>query len=612
MSDKLAFQMPMDQRSRNQPAGCPERMEGQVGSRKIVSAIGLVAAIVFGACSQSVTTVPSATTATGTPGTFSRGQGGDLKVLYWQAPSILNPHLANGKRDTDAARLVLEPLASWGPNAKPVANGLAAEIPTLDNGGVSKDFTTVTWKLRTGVKWSDGSPLTADDVVFTFSFISDPKTAASTFNNTVGVKSVVAKDPGSVVVTYAAPNPNYYQWGVGVCCSILQKAQFAEYVGAKAKEAPGNQKPVGTGPYKVTSFKAGDLIQFAANENFREPSKPYFKTVNWKGGGDAASAARAVFQTGEVDYALNLQVEAAVLKPMIAASTTGTMLSAYGSGVERIVLNFSNPNAPGDKRSEPDTKHPFFSDKNVRLALAMATDRKIVAQQLYGDGLTGKAGCNFITGIPDYESKNTADFCGKFDIAGAAKLLDENGWKLGPDNIRAKDGVPLKILFQTPVNSARQLTQDIMKANWEKAGFKVELKKVDPNTFFTNTSPDDWAHFYADIEMYTNNSDPDPTSYLNAWTTKQSAAKANLWQSGNHARYQNPEYDRIIESLRVETDPKKRADLVIKANDVLILDVVMIPLVTRSQVTSGASKTLKGIVPSGWDSEMYQIADWYK
>ena len=585
-------------------------------------AISFSALLLASACAQSgpatTTSAPSAggsAAGSGGPAAFKRGDGGELKILYWQAPTILNPHQATGTKDSDASRLVVEPLASWGPDAKPIANGLAKEIPTVANGGVSADFTTVTWKLKDNLKWSDGSAVTADDVVFTFNLIKDPASAATTADNTEGVKSVVAKDPSTVVLTYDAPNPNFYQWGVGTCCGILQKKQFNDYTGAKLKDAPGNLKPIGTGPYTVTDFKPGDVVQYAANSNFRDPNKPYFKTVNFKGGGDAESSARALFQTGDVDYAWNLQVAANILQPMIAQSTKGTMLSVFGSSVERILLNFADPNAPGDQRGEPTTKHPFFNGPDgltVRKALAMATDRKTVAQQLYGDGLTGKPGCNIITGIPDFESTATQSFCSQFDPVAAGKLLDDAGWKLGSDNVRAKNGVKLKILYQTTVNAVRQATQAIMKTNWEKAGFSVELKSVPAATFFTNTSPDGANHFWSDVEMFTNNSDPDPTSYLNGWTTKQIAQKSNNWQTGNYNRYSDPTFDGYIDQLRKETDPAKRADLIKKANDNLILNVVIIPIVTRTQVTSGISKTIKGDTPTGWDSEMYNIQDWYK
>ena len=581
-------------------------------------AVSFAAVLLASACATPGTpgTSPSGSAAgSGGGAAFKRGDGGELKILYWQAPTILNPHQATGTKDSDSSRLVVEPLASWGPDAKPVANGLAKEIPTVANGGVSSDFTTVTWKLKDGLKWSDGSPVTADDVVFTFTQIHDPATASTTEDNTEGVKSVTAKDASTVVLTYDEPNPNFYQWGVGTCCGILQKAQFANFTGAKMKDAPGNLKPIGTGPYMVTDFKPGDVVTYAANPNFRDPNKPYFKTVNFKGGGDAESSARALFQTGDVDYAWNLQVAANILQPMISSSTKGKMLSVYGSSVERILLNFADPNAAGDARGEPTTKHPFFNGADgltVRKALAMATDRQTVAKQLYGDGLTGKPGCNIITGVPDFESTATTSFCSQFDPTAAAKMLDDAGWKLGSDNVRAKGGVKLKILYQTTVNAVRQATQAIMKTNWEKAGFSVELKQVPASTFFTNTSPDGANHFWADVEMFTNNSDPDPTSYLNGWTTKQIAQKSNNWQTGNYNRYSNPQFDGIIDQLRKETDSAKRATLIKQANDILILDVVIIPIVTRTQVTSAISNTIKGNVPTGWDSEMYNIQDWYK
>ena len=186
-------------------------------------AVSFSAVILAAACAQTGTTSPSGSDAGSAKPATTRGQGGDLKILYWQPPTILNQHQATGTKDADAARLVLEPLATYGLDGKPVLNGLTAEIPTLENGGVAKDLTTVTWKLKQGVKWSDGTAFTADDVAFTFQYMKDPKTAATTSGDVDGIKSVTAKDPNTIVVTYDAPNANYYQWGVA-CCFILQKA----------------------------------------------------------------------------------------------------------------------------------------------------------------------------------------------------------------------------------------------------------------------------------------------------------------------------------------------------------------------------------------------------
>lgn len=554
-----------------------------------------------------------------TPGTSSgglatqRGNGGDLKIAYWQAPSTLNPHLATGPKDSDAARLVLEPLASLGKDGQPIANGLAVEIPTIANGGIAKDFTSVTWKLRQGVKWSDGSPFSADDVIFTYQYQCDPLTAASTFDRCDGVQSVVARDSNTVVVTYRSPHPFVFQWGVGSDGAILQKAQYRSCAGTRAATCDADRQPVGTGPYKVREFRASDVVTYDVNDNFRDQNKPFFRSVTWKGGGDPEATARALFQTGDIDYAWNLQVDATTLRNLSQNSQTGNLVTVFGSSVERIELNFSNPAASlGDRRSEPDTRHPFFADKGVRRALAMATNRDAIAQRLYGDGVFGKATCNVLAAPDTVSSPNTKGFdvC-RFDPSAANAELDRAGWVKGADGVRAKNGVKLTMLFQTSVNARRENTQLLLEKDWESVGFQVELRAEPLSTFFLSSSPGGASRFWADVQMYADGGDPDPTQYLaRSWTTAEIASKANNWLLGNRGRYANKDFDALVAQLRTETDPAKRAQLAIQANDVLIQDVAVIALVQRAAVTSGVAKSLKGVDPSPWDSEMYNVADW--
>ena len=558
------------------------------------------------------TTAPAAASKAAAGG---RGRGDKLKLLWWQAPDILNPHLASGTKDYDAARVVLEPLAAMGPDGKPVPY-LAAEIPTVQNGGVSSDLKTVTWKLKPGVKWSDGSEFTADDVVFTYQYMADKATAATTSETTEGAEKVEAKDKNTVVVTWKEPNPNPYQMFVSSRGLIIQKKQFQDHMGAKAKDAPGNLNPIGTGPYKVREFKPGDVVTYDLNDQFRDPDKPFFKEVELKGGGDATSAARAVFQTGDVDYAWNMQVEAAVLWQLMGGGK-GDLVTATSPNVERLLLNRADPNKEVDgARSEPTTKHPFFSDLKVRQAFAMAVDRKAIAEQLYGGGLTGEATTNIITAPPELASPNTANLeIMKLDIAKANQFLDEAGWRKGPDGIRQKDGVRMKVLYQTTINPLRQKTQDIIKAGWEQLGVEVELKTVDSRIFFSTDvgNPDTANKFYSDVEMFTDGAEqPDQTNYLADWTTKQISQKSNEWRGLNRERYSNPEYDQAWEQLRRETDPAKRKDLVIKMNDILVSDVVIIPLVARKFPVSGKSKQIQGVNASPWDSDLWNIADWTK
>jgi peptide/nickel transport system substrate-binding protein len=560
------------------------------------------------AASEAPTAAPAA-------GAGGRGAGETLRVLYWQAPTILNSHLASGTKDYDASRLILEPLASIGVDGKPMPV-LAAEIPTVENGGVSEDLKTVTWKLKPDVKWSDGSAFTADDVVFTYTYCADEKTACTDSTRFDGAEKVEAVDPQTVKITWTEPNPNPYQMFVAGLGQILQKKQFESCVGEKASTdsacQAANNAPIGTGPYKLREFKPGDQVTYDINENYREADKPFFKEVIFKGGGDATSAARAVFQTGDTDYAWNLQVEAPVLA-QLEQGGQGEFITIAGSSVERILLNRTNPDpALGDNRSEVSQPHPFLTDLKVRQALGMAIDRKAVAA-LYPPG-AGPT-CEIITTQPYIDPAQIYGGRHKCepDIEGAKKLLDEAGWTVGSDGIREKGGVKMRVIYSTTVNPLRQKEQALVKAAWDQLGVSTELKSTDAGVYFSSDAgnPDTVSHFFTDVAMYTNNYEqPDPTSYLCGWTTDQIAAKANNWQLANTERYSNPEYDALCEQLRTETDEAKRKEAVLKMNDIIVEDVVIIPLVARPQVASGINKNLKGVVPNPWDSEMWNIADW--
>jgi peptide/nickel transport system substrate-binding protein len=533
--------------------------------------------------------------------------GGDttaLKILEWQAPTILNTHLSQGTKDSNAAALILEPLAAWGDKSSPIPI-LAAEIPTVDNGGVSKDLTSVTWKLKSGIKWSDGSDFTADDVVFTWEYCADPATACTSVSAFDPIAKVEAVDPQTVKITWKEPNANSYIAFVGGFQGVvLQKKQFTECKGAAAATCAANNAPIGTGPFVLKEFKAGDVATYEKNPAYRDAAKVAFNTVEIKGGGDAVSAARAVCETGEVDYAWNLQVEAAVMAEIVKGGKC-TLLKP-SSGIERLLINFANPDpALGDKRSEPDQPHPILSDLKVRQALALAIDKKTMAEQVYGEA--GEPTCNILTEPADLASPNTK--CDQ-DIEGAKKLLDEAGWTLNADGVREKDGVVLALSYQTTINAVRQKEQALVKANWAEIGVTANLKAIDAGVFFSSDAgnPDTGAHFFADIEMFTNsNSDPDPTTYFDGWTCAQIAQKSNGWSLNNYNRYCSKDYDALMDQLKKELDPAKRKELYIKLNDQLANDVVNIPLINRT-TPEGAATSLVGPAPGSFSTKFWKIA----
>ena len=534
------------------------------------------------------------------------GGGGTLKLLWWQGPTLLNPHFAVGTKDQDGSRLFYEPLAAWDSNAE-IRAVLAAEIPSVANGGLAEDGRSVTWKLKQGVKWHDGQPFTADDVVFNWAYARDPATAAVTVGsyNTVTAEKV---DAHTVRVSSDTPMPFWADAFVGNNGMIIPKHLFEAYAGAKSRDAPTNLQPVGTGPYLFKEFRPGDLVAGVINPDYHQPNRPYFDAVEMKGGGDAASAARAVLQTGEYDLAWNLQVEDEVLTRLEAAGKGAIRITENGN-LEMIQLNSTDPNVEVDgERSSVKTTHPSLSDPAVRQALSLLVDRDSVHKYIYGRG--GLASSNVVVNPAPFRSPNTRF---EFSVEKAAALLDQAGWKPGPDGIRAKDGKQLKYLFQTSTNGPRQKTQQIIKQALKKAGIEVELKSVIASVFFSSdtANPDTYPHFYADLQMYTTGPLlPDPQLWMQLFLSTEVAQKANKWQGRNICRWRNAEYDAVFKQAAVEIDPVKRAALIIKLNDLVIRDIAVIPVVTRPSVAAVA-KTLQAEL-SGFDSYIWDLANFYK
>ncbi len=542
-----------------------------------------------------------------------RGDDGHVSIIYWQAPSILNPYLSGGTKDVEAASLVIEPLARYDQDGNMVP-WLAEEIPTVENGGVAEDLRSITWKLRKGIKWSDGSELTAEDVVFTAQYCMHPEGGCAQLSKFEGVEKVEAVDAYTVRITFSEPKPFPYGPFVGATTPVIQKAQFQDCLGARAPECTeANFHPVGTGPFRVVEFKPNDVITMEANPNYRDPDKPAFATLTFKGGGDATSAARAVLQTGEFDYAWNLQIPPDVLANMEKAGK-GKVISGFGTLVERLMVNLTDPspNLPEGERSTRKHPHPFLTDPQVREALSLAIDRKLLTE--IGYGKAGRPGCNVLPAPAIYRS-DANDSCLVQDIERAKKILEEDGWvDTNGDGVRERDGVELRILYQTSTNQVRQDFQALIKQWWAEIGVATELRNIDASVFFGSdpASPDTYQKFYADIEMYANNFDgTDPEAYMASWKCGREPRPETQWQGENMPRFCNAAYDALVEAMGKTASLEKRAELAKMMNDILMKHYIIIPLVERGRV-SAHSNTLGGVVMNTWDSELWNAADWYR
>lgn len=542
----------------------------------------------------------------------TRGEGGELKIIQWQAPSMLSPHVSTGTKDYLASCLITEPLMHYMPDGLLIPN-LITEVPTVENGLLGEDLKSVTYKLKEGVKWSDGEPLTAEDVVFTWQWVTDPENASVSAGVYASIANIEATDDLTAVVTFDEPNANWAEPHAGTLWGYVYPKHVLDVEDKKAAHDAFLLNPVGTGPYKVETFTPNDQCVYVMNENYREENKPYFERVNLKGGGDAASAARAVLQTGDYDYAWNLQVEPDILAQLLEGGK-GQIITIAGTSVERIEMQFADWKTETDgQKAKLGTVNPIIGDKAVRQALNLACQRDVIAEQLYGEGQPATA--NILSGIAAMASPNTS---WEFNLEEAGRILDEAGWTMN-GSVRSKDGVDASITYVTSINPVRQKTQAINKQSMEKLGFQVELRQVDSAVFFDGSPGNEQNinHFFNDMQMYTNNSTtPIPVAYMIGWYAgpdgENVAQMENDWNGQNYCRFQNAEYDELFDQVRLETDIAAAAEMFIRLNDIIIEEVAVIPLVNRAADKYAISNTLydENVGVSDFEVNYWNIANW--
>jgi peptide/nickel transport system substrate-binding protein len=537
----------------------------------------------------------------GVPLTTKRGEGGALHLLWWQAPVILNVHLSNGTKDTDASSLVTEPLARISSKSIiPDIPVLAKEIPSVQNGEISADYTTVTWKLKDGVVWSDGEPFTADDVVYTWQFVTKPENGATTTASYSDIAKVEAVDKTTAKVTFKAAAAAWFIPFVADAGEIIPKHVLEKC--ASATQCDYSQKPVGTGPYVVKDFKSGDVVNYVANDKFREPNAPYFATVEFKGGGDAATAAKAV-QTGQADFAWNLTVTPEILKQLSDAGKN--VATPAGFYTEQLELNASDPrNEVNGELSDPQSKNPYFSDPLVRQAFKYVVDRDSIAKTLWGPG-----GVPGNTLIPIVRGDAGSPY--SYDLKKAGDLLDQAGWKKGADGIRAKNGVQMNMTARSSVTNQRDKELQVIKQSLKELGISLDLRSVDASVYFGKPDNTDSAiRFTTDINMLaTGSAKPDPQSFFEGFTTDQMPTKANNWGGSNINRWSDPKYDEMYAQLKRELDPDKRKAIAKQLDDYIIADGIRIPMIIRNDVYA-SRPDLINVEYSPFSSEAWNIGHW--
>jgi peptide/nickel transport system substrate-binding protein len=334
-------------------------------------------------------------------------------------------------------------------------------VPTKKNGGISRDGLTITWHLRAGVRWSDGAPFDADDVVFSTNAVNNPR------NNEIGrdgwdlIAKIDEPDKSTVVFHLKRPYSGYlpsFFGSAGANPCILPK----HILGALAdiNNAPYNSKPVGIGPYRYVRWKRGESVELEAN--------PYY----WRGRPKIARIVERFIpdrntlltqlETGEIDL---WPYVGTGYRDRVAAIPSAITIHAPGFYYSHIDFNVT---------------HPGVSDPAVRRALRMATNRpEIVAKVNYHSGVVQE---NQITPVsPLYNEIPLVPF----DVAGADQLLDAAGWRRGADGVRAKNGVRLALTWVTTSGTpdVDQLIENV-RSTWQQLGITFTVRRYQPALFF--------------------------------------------------------------------------------------------------------------------------------
>jgi len=379
---------------------------------------------------------------------------------------------------------------------------IAKEVPSVQNGGVSADGKTITYKLRDDVKWSDGQPLTAEDYVFTWQMIMADKNSVNSrdpFDKYVD--KVEAPDKYTLVVTFKEP---YAPWQAKIFSNVNSTNAIPKHVLEPVFQKDGtldsadwNRNPtVGVGPFLFKEWQSGSHLIFVANPNFWL-GKPKVEQFFIKVVPDDAAQVAAI-KAGDADIGVFISYSD---MPDLQKLGTLQLVKVQSGYKESLYFNQS---------TEEETKgHPALQDVNVRKAIIMAIDRdKICKELLYGKTVPAST---FWEGQP-YADPSLKPL--PYDIEGAKKLLDDAGWKLGADGIRAKDGVPLKLRYVTTSREVRQNTQVIVQQMLEEVGIEVELINHSSDVFFNTyeTGGPIATGQYDMAEWSSNPAFPDPDS----------------------------------------------------------------------------------------------------
>ncbi|MGL4453264.1 MAG: ABC transporter substrate-binding protein [Sarcina sp.] len=466
----------------------------------------------------------------------------NLVLAVSSTPPTMNPLYANSNSSLVVTDAIYEPVYNIGDNGQIVFNGLAKSITH------SSDAKTYTLTLKPNLKWSDGQPLTANDVIFTFDAIMNPKNnALATQTFMIDGKAITAKAINSTTVEFTLPAPS-----LGFEQNLAQLYPIPEHIYKNIKDlknAVQNKQPVGDGPYKFVSEEVGSTVTLVRNDDFYgEKAKVpnlIFKVIPDQNAGVAA------LESGQLSVGT---LSEKLLENQKISSQYN--VEKFGSGlVNTVVFNFTNKNLQNIK---------------VRQAIAYALNREDLTKAEYGNSKYVTPANSVFSPETQYYTNDVENY--NYDLAKAQKLMKESG---------AKD-VTLRLAYAAGFKWAQDQAL-VIQQDLAKIGIKVELEPVELNSFFQEIFTPQSTKYDLAINGYNMGSTPD--GYSTVFTTNG---------ANNASNFSNSEIDKLFKEAQTSTSATQREELYKEIQD-KISEELPVYTINYPQTILGVSKDLSGI-----------------
>ncbi|MGD9711622.1 MAG: peptide ABC transporter substrate-binding protein [Thermomicrobiales bacterium] len=527
--------------------------------------------------------------------------GGTVRYLLYEDPNNLNPLGGATTIALQVVNAITEGLTENDPDGNYVPV-LAAELPTVENGGVSEDLLIITWKLKEGVLWSDGEPFTSDDVRFTWEAAVHPDSASPLASDYALITDVQTPDDLTAVVTYSEFNAGYldqFPW-------ILPRHAAGEP--ADMLNWDFNRNPVGTGPFKLDEWSSGEFIQLSRNENFREEGKPILDGLTFLIIPDETVRTQMMIEQGaEVMLWAGQEAETQIVE-------AGTGISGIAPGIWVMQMRF-NLSMPYDGDPGVTPPHPMLGDVRVREAITKAIDRDRILNELLEGTTTFEIDSPLDVGWMACEVEPFVH-----DPEGAMALLDEAGWRdEDGDGVReahgvegVEDGTTLTMTMNGYTGwDVLELTELAVQEDLANVGIEVSIENQEFAVIFgtwEDSSPRLLGDY--DILIYDSGWFAEPGKDITNAYHPDNVPSADLPGGDNFLRWVREDVGDWLEAGNTSPDIEVRRENYCNVANALREDVVVFPLMQFAEGSVYSTK-LHGFTVSTWEYGTWDAENWW-